>query len=452
MYRFNPKNWIGLLIFLAGSAFTGCRQSAPELPDPEERLRRIKLDFTKTGDEIKASLSRYYPSLSDSLFHAWESDGRLESLIVEGEKKYFKYAVNNLFRVDPDAGKVRDSIIPPVPDPLDSIRQANTSDILGNGKPGEPAQTLLINIRFTLTVDQDAVPSGEQIRCWLPFPRESPPRQSETRLVSSDPPGMKKPKPKDLHSALYATKIAEAGKPTIFSYQGSFQISGQWFDPELLNTIPTGKKTMLPKQYLHEAPPQVIFSPDVKRLADRLAGDEKDPFKVFRSFYYWIDHNIPWASAREYSTMDSIPDYVLKYRRGDCGMVTFLLMSMLRYKGIPARWQSGWMLHPGEENLHDWCEVWLPGTGWVPVDMSFGLQKTDDGRLKEFYLSGIDSYRMIVNDDFGRGFQPPKRYPRSEPFDFQRGEVEWKGGNLYFDSWDYHLEVISIQDVPKKPN
>jgi hypothetical protein len=30
---------------------------------------------------------------------------------------------------------------------------------------------------------------------------------------------------------------------------------------------------------------------------------------------------------------------------------------------------------------------------------------------------------------------------RSEPVDFQRGEVEWRGGNLYFDKWDYHMEV-----------
>jgi hypothetical protein len=24
--------------------------------------------------------------------------------------------------------------------------------------------------------------------------------------------------------------------------------------------------------------------------------------------------------------------------------------------------------------------------------------------------------------------------------DSQRGEVEWRGGNLYFDKWDYHFD------------
>ena len=49
---------------------------------------------------------------------------------------------------------------------------------------------------------------------------------------------------------------------------------------------------------------------------------------------------------------------------------------------------------------------------------------------------------MVVNDDFGGELYPHKRFPRSETVDFQRGEVEWRGGNLYFDKWSWHLEVL----------
>jgi hypothetical protein len=64
-----------------------------------------------------------------------------------------------------------------------------------------------------------------------------------------------------------------------------------------------------------------------------------------------------------------------------------------------------------------------------------------DRRIKDFYLTGIDAYRMIVNDDIAAKFQPRKKYFRSEPYDFQRGELEWRGGNIYFDKWDYHIDV-----------
>ena len=137
--------------------------------------------------------------------------------------------------------------------------------------------------------------------------------------------------------------------------------------------------------------------------------------------------------------------YVLKYRKGDCWMQTLLFMSLARVSGIPCKWQSGWMLHPGEVNLHDWCEVFYEGVGWVPLDQSFGLQNANNEEVKEFYISGIDGYRLIVNDDFSREFNPPKKYFRSEPIDFQRGELEWSGGNIYFDQWSYKMNVTYLK-------
>ena len=49
------------------------------------------------------------------------------------------------------------------------------------------------------------------------------------------------------------------------------------------------------------------------------------------------------------------------------------------------------------------------------------------------------------NDDYGTAFQPKKKFFRSEPIDFQGGELEWSGGNLYFNNWNYKLEVQEIQ-------
>ena len=101
------------------------------------------------------------------------------------------------------------------------------------------------------------------------------------------------------------------------------------------------------------------------------------------------------------------------------------------------------MLHPNAENLHDWGEIYFEGIGWVPVDMSFGIPTyAKNENEKWFFLGGIDSWRMVVNSDFGESFSPVKKWPRSETVDFQRGEVEWQGGNLYFDKWSWDLEVI----------
>ncbi|MCD6332536.1 MAG: C40 family peptidase, partial [Bacteroidales bacterium] len=249
--------------------------------------------------------------------------------------------------------------------------------------------------------------------------------------------------PGALQRSLYIEKPAVKGKPAVFSYRARFHSAAQWFDPRRLHAEPYDTTTELYHKFTAERPPQVIFSPLVRETADRIVGGETDPFKIVKKLYYWINENIPWASALEYSIMDCIPDYVLTYRHGDCGMQTFLLIYMCRYKGIPARWQSGWHVHPGNKNLHDWSEVYFQGTGWVPVDVSFGLQDSDDPLVRNFYLTGMDAYRMIVNDDFSIPFTPAKKYERSEPYDFQRGEVEWRGGNLYFNQWTYQMDVTS---------
>ena len=54
------------------------------------------------------------------------------------------------------------------------------------------------------------------------------------------------------------------------------------------------------------------------------------------------------------------------------------------------------MMHPDEVNLHDWCEVYYEGIGWVPLDMSFKHSETQATcNEKEYYITGIDAYRLI---------------------------------------------------------
>ncbi len=48
---------------------------------------------------------------------------------------------------------------------------------------------------------------------------------------------------------------------------------------------------------------------------------------------------------------------------------------------------------------------------------------------------------LLVNDDYSKPLFPAKIFPRSETVDFQRGELEWRGGNLYFDKWNYNMKV-----------
>jgi len=412
------------------------------------KINRIEIDFSKTEPEIRKELLPYFPDLTEQQLEAWENSGKLEMRKTDGQKRYFRNAVPNLFRVDSLARLAKISKDGEFTDPLDVFRLKNTASLFESFEKGisQDQLTRKFQIDFSITLKPDVVPAGETVKCWLPFPRESLPRQKNVKLLLVNSENYHIADNSVLQRSIYLEKETVDGQPTVFSFSAEFETQPQYISLTPENIKPYDTASDLFKTHTSERPPHIVFSEEIKSLATEITNGISNPVEKVKAIYYWINDNIPWASALEYSTFENIPEYVLKYRKGDCGMQTLLFMSLARASGIPCKWQSGWMLHPGEVNLHDWCEVYYEGVGWVPLDQSFGLQDSEDTEVKEFYISGIDGYRLIVNDDFSREFDPPKRYFRSEPIDFQRGELEWNGENIYFDQWSYKMNVTYLNE------
>jgi len=416
----------------------------------KELLDRIELDFRADPNRVLDYIRRYFPDVTTTQLDAWEKANSLETMMIDGRKRYFHSAAENLFRVDPEAKRVKLEKDGPVTSSLDNFLREHLAlihaKVRETGKPtGHAPQT--IRATYTLTVPPDTVPEGETIRCWLPFPRSDHRRQTDIVFLDSNLDNPIFSPPEYDHSTIYSEKIAVKGEPTVFRVQFQYRATGEWFDPKHPGIQPYDKESELYKYYTAERTNHVIFTDEIKRLSEKIVGEETEPPVVVAKIYDWITTTYPWARSREYSTVPNIPLYVIENGRGDCGMVALLMITLCRYNGIPAKWQSGFMTHPRNVGMHDWVEVYFEGVGWVPADPSLGEKKLFGTKeLDDFFLSGTDSYRLIVNEDYSRDLYPAKIYPRSETVDFQRGEVEWRGGNLYFNRWRWNLSVEYVDE------
>jgi transglutaminase-like putative cysteine protease len=182
-----------------------------------------------------------------------------------------------------------------------------------------------------------------------------------------------------------------------------------------------------------------VFAPQLLATLKRVVGNATNPLVKARRIFRFVNEEIRWVLEQEYSVIPSLSMKGLRTGTGDCGVQSMLFITMCRAAGIPSRWQSGWTSKPGDMNMHDWAEIYIEPWGWLPTDVSYGLQPSDDPQVREFYLGHMDAYRLIVNLDYGQPLQPAKSGLRSEPADFQRGEVTLDGRNLYFDDWTYDI-------------
>jgi transglutaminase-like putative cysteine protease len=428
-----------------------------------EIIHRLRIDYSLSAtDLLKRLRQRGDAAVSAEQLEQWRKDGGVQWRMIDGQVAYFRREPANMnrfcapykeqvagrHRAGVDAAADRDAAAKPGEWRLVDHLQRVADEAERTGQPY--VLPVKMHVKFTVTIPAEAkgMKPGSLVRAWLPYPQEYGKRQYDVKLISASPSSPQiAPPAKGEHpmsgapqrTAYFEARVSDPVKPVVFTEV--FEYTCQSYYPQL----DEAKALPLPADYrdgnLGERLPHIAFTPELKAKVAEIIGGETNPLAQARKIFHWISTNVAYHAEQEYCTLPSFSEACFDRRRGDCGVQSTLFITMCRAAGIPARWQSGYETKPNQWDMHDWAEFYVAPWGWLPADQSYGVQKSDDPRIRDFYVGHIDSYRMIISRDWGTPFQPPKHSLRSEPADLQKGEVEIDGKNLYYDQWDYDIEL-----------
>jgi len=145
-------------------------------------------------------------------------------------------------------------------------------------------------------------------------------------------------------------------------------------------------------------------TPALGELAEELDLGSVEQARQRDPLQFVLDLNLALFGALAYvpksTRVDSPIDDALNSRKGVCQDFAHIMLALLRQKGIPARYVSGYLFHKKEDHsaegaTHAWVEAWMPSLGWI------GLDPTNN------VLAGERHVRTAVGRDYAD--VPPSR-------------------------------------------
>ena len=412
----------------------------------KEIMCRLPQEYCWNEAQAVARMQGLVRDFTVEEFRQLVHEGRVDWRFVEGEKHYLDRFAETLIATHADLAARQ--LDPPAPATLARERRRRIHDQMEREGQASARITLKTSVGMSDEAFAAALAKAKaegresvHVRAWLPIPAECL-AQSEIELQSfTEQPGRIADANAPQRTVCWEADLTEN---RTFGAEYSYRETAVYADP--LSFTPDAEQ---PDFYTGEEAPHIVFTPYLRALAAQLTEGITSPAEKAKRIYDYVTLNVRYHFQPSYFVHESIAENCARSRRGDCGIMALTFITLCRIAGIPARWESGFAVAPGDVGCHDWARFYVAPRGWMYADCSYGasMARRGDEVLRRHYFGSLDTGRMVANSAFEAPFDPPMLGFRSDPYDNQSGEMEADGVGLYGDDTVTTKEVLKFEEV-----
>lgn len=402
------------------------------------RIERLKDEYIYSYDDAVALGQKEIKGFSRTELEELKDLGYADWAYVDGNVKFQRRFLANIIKTYPN---IKDRFLgcdeaKAETEKISKALEDTIDEIIEKGK-----KSYYIRIKSKVKLMKETSETGKTVKVYIPIPALC--QQVKNINIIKTEPQVKFVSPVDYPQRTVYFEKEVCG-------EDEFSVEYSYENHVVYNSLDAEKvPENQPDFDTEELAPHIVFSPYLKKLATEITLDEKNPLKKARAIYDYITTKVYYSFVREYSTIENIPHYAALNLKGDCGIQALLFITLCRLSGIPARWQSGLYVNPYYVGSHDWVQFFIEPYGWLFADCSFGGGAYRAGNTKKwnFYFGNLDPFRMPANSKFQYALAPGKKFLRADPYDNQRGEVEYQDKAVYFDGFEAESSIVEMYEI-----
>ncbi|HUU20527.1 MAG TPA: transglutaminase domain-containing protein [Sedimentisphaerales bacterium] len=278
-----------------------------------------------------------------------------------------------------------------------------------------------IDYSFELVPDPNRIDRTKDLKLWLPVPRVWD-SQRAVKVISVDPRPHAEYTDPEHGNRMFFWDFGQTPEQPAYKVCLRYRLETYLIDTEIdpNNVGAYDRASGLYKLYTRSTR-TVRITPQIEEMARQAVGGQTNPYRQAEAIFNFVlqkvrfkQHRLEWGVGTDVLLNHPLRDEETGevYYEGACGQQHVLFVALCRARGIPARPVSGFLagatslsqegLQPflpierelspqglagtqhnvrgkieGQDVMaampHVWAEFYLPGYGWVPVDLDIGV-------------------------------------------------------------------------------